>query len=109
MGFNLYGENEIEISFVAKESSKFGMEVGDIIIKLIGKEITWQNQQEVLDIRDTMKVGDEYEIVVRRDSEELTLTAKLLQRMDRNVLEPNKNASKEQLRLREVWMKNLPL
>jgi aminopeptidase YwaD len=53
-------------------ASKAGLKGGDKIVKLAGKEV--KNIQDYMAAMGTMKAGDEYEVVVKRGSEMLTLT-----------------------------------
>ena len=103
------GVRYLRIDRFVKDHPRFGLQEGDIVKKLFGKEITWENRNEVFALTQDMKKDDVYEIVVLRGEEELTLTPKLLQRMDYNVFEVDDNASKDQVFLRNVWLNNLPL
>ena len=60
-------------------------------------------------MKDKMKPGDEYEVVVKRGEEELTFTGVLFGRMDNHVLEVDENSKVQQTTLREIWSKNLEL
>ena len=48
-----------------------GLMVGDMIISMDGVEIA--SSDDIIGVRDSHEVGDEIEIVVLRDGEELTL------------------------------------
>jgi hypothetical protein len=60
-------------------------------------------------MKNVMKAGDEYEITVKREEEELTFTGVLFERMDYHVLTVDENSTEEQKRLRDIWSSNLPL
>jgi hypothetical protein len=54
-----------------------------------------------------MKVGDPYEIVVRRGEQELTLQGKLVQRWTYHVFEDAGTLTDRQELLRNSWKKHL--
>ena len=56
-----------------------------------------------------MNIGDEYEVLVKRNGEEILIKGKMLQRVQYNVLEQINNMSTRQQKLFEAWQKNLPL
>ena len=84
----------------------FGFKQGDIILKLLGSEFTLQTAQQVLDSIHTMKIGDPYEVVVLRGDNEVTISAKLIQRMKSHVFEDMGTLTEQQKFLRERWLKN---
>jgi len=88
----------------AKES---GFQEGDIVLKMFGTELTLANARDVINKSLDMKIGDTYEALVRRGGEEMTITGKLLRRMDRHVFEQLDTLTAEEKFLRERWMNNL--
>ncbi len=92
---------------VKNEAQKFGMIDGDILVRVLGEEITLKTARGILQKTHEMSVGDPYEMVVRRNGEEITLRGVLLQRKTRHIFEEVENPTEEQIRFREVWMKNL--
>ena len=96
----------IVISAINDETKQFGLQEGDAIVKLMGGELNAQNAQQTFGKIAAMKVGDPYEIVVRRGEKEITINAKLVQRMKRHVFEDMGTLSEKQKSLRERWMKN---
>jgi len=92
----------------SKAHKDFGLKNRDQIVSLFGKEVTAQTYRTVLQEMAKYKVGDEYEIVVKRGDKEIPLKGKFVHRMDYNVLEANPDATAAQLKLRTAWMKNLP-
>ena len=78
-----------------------------MIIKILGEEVNMQNIREVAKKSYEMSVGDPYEMVVRRNGEEVTIKGVLLQRKTRHIFEEVENPTEEQIHFREIWMKNL--
>jgi hypothetical protein len=73
----------------------------------MGQDVNMENIRQTVKKIRSMKVGDPVEIVVRRGDKEIPLTVNLQQRMDRHIFEEMKNPTKEQLKLRDAWSKNL--
>ncbi|MFC2085145.1 peptidase [Bacteroidota bacterium] len=105
---SLDGEH-LSIAGFANDHQNFGLEIGDIILKVLDEDVDLANSQEVLDKRKDMKPGDKYEIVVKRGDEELTFTGTLLERMDYHAFNIKKDCSDEQKKFRELWSRNLEL
>ncbi|MHA2101323.1 MAG: hypothetical protein ACW99A_21915, partial [Candidatus Kariarchaeaceae archaeon] len=93
----------------SKYHESFGLERGDVILKIFGEDLTMENATEMLDRKNEMKPGDQYELTIKRGEEELTFTGVLFERMDYHVLTVNENCTEEQKRLRDIWSSNLPL
>lgn len=89
--------------------SEAGLKIGDTILKINGEEINPQNYFTIVGELTKKETGTKYEITVRRDNEELTLTVPLFEKYNYNVFEEMENPTQEQLRLRNIWMQNLPL
>ncbi len=99
----------IKINGFTKEHKNFGLQEGDHILEVFGTHATLANSDSLIAIKNEMSPGDKYTIKVKRENEELEFTGELLIRMDYHVFEVNKEASEEQLKLREQWSKNLKL
>ena len=100
-------KGELLILTASDESKKAGLQAGDILIKAMGQDVNMENIRQTVKKIRSMKVGDPVEIVVRRVDKEIPLTVNLQQRMDRHIFEEMKNPTKEQLKLRDAWSKNL--
>jgi len=95
-GFSKYHEN-------------FGLEKGDVILKIFDEDLSLENSKEILAIKNEMKPEDGYELTIKRGEEELTFSGVLFERMDYHVLTVDNNCTEEQKRLRDIWSSNLPL
>ena len=107
ISLNLDTAGNITTVGVNDEAKEFGFQEGDIILKVMGNELNLRNAQQTFAKIGTMKVGDPYELVVRRGETEVTIKAKLVQRMKRHVFEEMKNLTDRQEFLRERWMKTM--
>jgi predicted metalloprotease with PDZ domain len=94
------------ISEINARTIPFGFQKGDVVLKVLGSEVTLQNAREVLDKIHAMKIGDPYEVVVLRGDKEITISARLIQRMKSHVFEDMGTLTEQQKFLRERWMKN---
>ncbi len=66
-----------------------------------------QNIREVISKKNNMKIGDYFEIKIKRNNEEIVLDGVLLRFLRKHVFEANTEASKTEIDLREKWIKNL--
>jgi predicted metalloprotease with PDZ domain len=107
VSLELDSAQNIVMSAVNDETKQFGLQEGDIIVKLMGSELNVQNAQQMFARIATMKVGDPYEVVVHRGGKERTVNAKLIRRIQRHVFEGMGTLTDRQEFLRERWMKNL--
>ena len=107
VGLTMNDKGELAAIMVGEEAQKFGLRDGDVFVSVLGQEVTMETAQAILQQALSMKVGDTYDIVVKRDGEEIKLTGVLLQRKQRHIFEEMENVSPEQKKFREVWMKNL--
>jgi len=99
-------DREIIVANVPEESIESGFQEGDVLLRLFGTELNLANAREVFNSILTMKVGDPYEVVVRRKGQEMTLQGKLLRRMSRHVFEDMGDLTEAQRALRERWLRN---
>ncbi|MEX2189586.1 MAG: peptidase [Bacteroidota bacterium] len=101
------GQGHLVAAKVSDETKAYGLQDGDILVKLFGTELTFQNAGAIFATLGEKKVGDPYEIVVRRGDQELTIQAKLVQRWTYHVFEDAGTLTDRQEMLRNSWMKNL--
>ena len=107
VALRLNENRQIAVSSVEEAAKPFGFREGDVLLKLLGTELTLQNARQLIGSIASMKVGDPYEVVVRRNGQEITLQGKLIQRTVKHAFEDMKTLTPEQKFLREQWMKNL--
>lgn len=107
IGLRLDTARNIIIGTLQDATKEYGLQEGDIVLKLMGEELNLGNAQQILGKLVSMKVGDPYEVVVKRGGKEMTINAKLIQRMRRHVFEDMGTLTDKQQFLRERWMKNL--
>jgi predicted metalloprotease with PDZ domain len=98
---------ELVVLNVSPESKKFGLQPGDILVKVMGQDLNMENIRQIVKKIRTMKIGDPVELIARRNGKEIPLTISLQQKKDRHIFEEMENLSPEQKLLRETWTKNL--
>ncbi|MGD8306461.1 MAG: peptidase [Ignavibacteria bacterium] len=102
-------EEEYTASKVSKEAYRFGVRQGDRIISLLGQEVNSDNLDEIIEVRNSMSIGDTFDMTVSRNGEEIKLTGVLLERKLYHIFGVMDSISPEQKFLREQWIKNLRL
>lgn len=89
------------------QAYQYGLRSGDIILKILGREVNVQSFRSIADSAYSMNVGDEFDLVVKRGEEEIELTGILFQRKAYHVFEAIEEPTTEQEFLRNQWLKNL--
>ncbi|MCI0706689.1 MAG: PDZ domain-containing protein [Ignavibacteriae bacterium] len=99
-------DGSIAVASVTPDS-KSGLMKGDIITQVDGEALTLQTAQPVLWKLRGKKVGEKAKLIVKRDGKDTEVTAELGATPIRHKSEVMANATPEQLKLREVWSKNM--
>jgi predicted metalloprotease with PDZ domain len=86
---------------------QYGLRSGDIILKILGREVNLETFRSIADSAYTMSVGDEFDLVVKRGDQEIELTGILFKRKSYHVFESIEELIPEQKFLRDRWLKNL--
>jgi predicted metalloprotease with PDZ domain len=86
---------------------KNGVQEGDVMLKVLGKDFNMQTARSIVQEVWAMSIGETCNLVIKRDEEEIELNAVLMQRMDRHVFEEMENLTEEQKLLRDAWSRNL--
>lgn len=97
--------NEIGVTAVF-ENSKSGLNKGDVVEKIDGTTLKFENAQSLFGKIFAMKPGDTVVVTVRRDGHEVSVPSVLTPRMTRHVFAVNPEPSAEQKTLRDDWLKN---
>lgn len=102
-------DGKIRLTKLRPDLEEQGLVVNDEIVKLNGEEVTLQNAQQVFGPLRGLEIGDSYTITVKHDDQEVTAEVKVLskEKVEKFVFEVDENATAEQKKLREAWMKNL--
>ena len=87
-------------------AKEYGMENCDIILNLLGIEVTQDNIRSVIDSAYSMNVGNEFDPVIKRNNEKIELKDVLMSRIDTHIFGIMENPTPEQIFLREKWLKN---
>lgn len=84
------------------------LKAGDVIDKVNGEQITMENVHKIFaQIRTTHHVGDSVSMTVLRDNKSVELEFKLTASREKHVFSVDENATEEQVKLRNAWMRNL--
>ena len=89
------------------DDSKSGLIKGDVVEKIGGTPLTFQNAQQLFGKMVAQKAGSRIPITVKREGKEMEIVSILEPRVSRHLFSLNPDASPEQLRLREIWMRNM--
>ncbi|MBU3822582.1 peptidase M61 [Flavobacteriaceae bacterium XHP0103] len=86
--------------------ANLGAQPGDIIKNIDGTDLTMQNANDVLQNMFMWEMGQDIKVVLERKGEEVILEAKTEQSYTTGEkLQPKPNATPEQVKLREAWLK----
>jgi S1-C subfamily serine protease len=107
LNFRPSQDGEIMIAGFGEGHENYGLQRGDILLKIHGEEVNFNNFRPLLAKRDSMNIGDEFKITVRRGEEELEFTGKLFQRYKKHVFEPKDNLSNDEMKFKKAWIRNL--
>ncbi len=103
-----FKNNKIVVNDLNADSPNKGIfERGDIFYKYDGNEITLASFQNLYSKIRKMKIGDNLKITVIRNGKEIDLTAKVSAQAIKHIFSINKDATPEELELRNAWLKNL--
>ncbi|MFC2119573.1 peptidase [Bacteroidota bacterium] len=105
MGMN--DKQELVILGMSESTADAGLQEGDVPIMMLGTELNMSTAGKIFGKLHSMKVGETVDIVVQRGNEKIKATVTLQQRMDRHIFEKMENPTAEQIKLRDVWSKNL--
>ncbi len=83
-----------------------GLKEDDQIISLFGIELKKENLDQIFKLRNNMKVGDQYEIVIIRGKRKKVLTQILYAKVNHHVLNEMENISESQSYLKQAWIHN---
>lgn len=100
---------KILLSQVAPEIRKLGPRDGDMLLAYNGEKVTLQNLHPMLSELKEKEAGQPYELVVEREGEQMTfhLEKISIEKVKKHVFEVDPDATREQVRLRQAWMRNL--
>ena len=87
--------------------SKSGLKPGDVITKMDGTEFTLQSAQAILGKIRAKKVGEKVGVSITREGKSMDVTAELSATVIRHKFEVMTNATPEQMKLRQAWLKNM--
>jgi len=106
-GISTSNRKQYYVTSTGKWAYQTGIRDGDIILEIMGQKVNSATIKEIIDKRNTSKVGKSFEIVVKRGKDKYTFSSVLFPRIDYHVFEINEDISTATKTLREIWTKNL--
>ncbi|HSP87891.1 MAG TPA: PDZ domain-containing protein [Ignavibacteriaceae bacterium] len=109
LGVSIGYNGKFIILNVGKESPNYNaIQAGDLIEKIEDDTLTLNNVQTILHrINTTKKIGERLKITILRDDKPFDVELILSPRRIKHSFSINENATKEQIELRNAWMRNL--
>ena len=87
--------------------SKSGLQKGDVIEKIDGTPLTFQNAQKLFGKMTEMRPGDTLAVTVKREGKSIDIHSVLVPRIMRHSFTVNPDPTPEQKMLRDAWTRNL--
>lgn len=100
-------KEEIILRGINDEAKKYGLKENDVLVEVLGEEVSLETAYEIVNKLSKMSIGDQYDLVVKRNGKEITISGILQKRKTRHIFREEENPTKEQLQFRTVWMQNL--
>ncbi|WP_158021870.1 M61 family metallopeptidase [Flammeovirga pacifica] len=110
IGISMNDQEELfieDISDMDVFGLKMGFQVGDVLLKYNDTDLTVENITDILDsVINSPKKNTKIKVTVRRQGKIVKLKTKTIinHQIEENIFELNDNCSKEELRLRELWL-----
>ncbi len=101
------GGSDGALKVVSVKYNDSGLKVGDIIEKVDGDSLTFQNVHQIFTGFHDKKIGDKVRFTVRRQNKEMEITESIKPLLIKYKFTIDADPTPEQLKLRNVWMKNL--
>jgi len=109
LGFGLgIKNNKLIVTNVADRNTSI-LNPGDYLYKVDDVEITLQNVQQVLVKYSALKVGEEFEFIIQRNTEEIPVKIVAGPRAIRHEFKVLQDITPAQLEMRNLWLQNLSL
>ena len=92
---------------------KMGYKTGDLLLKINERDIPLQGLEQFIDaIKASMQEGDTFSVTVLRagesgEKEEMILSSEIFKtaRKEYHVMSINENATEQQLKIRQAWLR----
>jgi predicted metalloprotease with PDZ domain len=108
MGFSV-PDGKIRFSSLDEQLKTYGLMVGDELLAINGTAVSLQNGQEVIMKLSQQPIDTEYDVKVKRGTEEVNVKCKILSKEEvlEHVFEIDSASTEKQIALRNAWLKNL--
>lgn len=103
--------DQIHVTRIEDRPKAWGLAENDVILSIDDIEMSMDNLAKVSAHIGEIEIGSKYEVVVRREDGTHNITLEMLERkrQGKHLLELDEAATPQQIALREVWSKNMPL
>ena len=105
-GIRFNDNDEYFAGRLEQRARDIGINDGDQILRIFDTEINSNTIKLIFSKRDSMKVGDSYEMVVKRNGENIELHPVVFRKMKRHIFNEKETLSEEQKYLRRQWIKD---
>lgn len=104
-----FADNKFILTKLADPVLKAGLQENDEWTAFNGQPVSMESVGKIQAELKQLKAGDTYEITVRRNGQDITVKNTMLEKeaVKQYVFQLDPQATPEQIKLREVWMKNL--
>jgi len=106
LGISL-GGSDGTLKIVSVKYKDSGLMAGDIIEKVNGDSLTFQNVHHIFNSFHGQTVGEKVKFTVKRQNQEMEIAETLRPVQIKHKFTVDPDPTSEQLKLRNVWMKNL--
>jgi predicted metalloprotease with PDZ domain len=89
------------------EDSKCGLIKGDVVEKIGGTPLTFENAQMLFSKMVAQRAGSSIPITIKRGGKEMEVQSILEPRVSRHLFTVTPEPSPEQIKMRDVWMSNM--
>jgi predicted metalloprotease with PDZ domain len=109
LGTNISMNENMEIITidVHEQAKEWGLEEGDIIIELLGKNVSMETIRDIVTEAMAKKIGDPLTMKVKRDGTIISINGEFLQMIEKHVFVEMDSLTEEQINFRKIWSRNL--
>ena len=96
-----------ELGIVSVRFKDSGLKAGDIIEKVDNVPLTFKNVRDIFNGFHNRKIGEHVKFTLKRQNQEIEITETFRPVLIKHTFTVNPDPTPEQLKLRDIWMKNL--
>lgn len=104
---SLNGKSELITMHVQDIAKDWGIEENDVILEVIGKEMSLQSIRDILQEVRSMQIGDPFTMKLKRGNEVIEINGELQPILEKHLFISRENLTEREKMLRDSWSKNL--